>query len=273
MSNLDNLLIIADDFGMAQGVNRAIIELCDQKLLNGISIMVTGGFYKNYLPDLSKQKTVNNIKLGLHLDLTFGQAQYRARNNLIVDQKGVFKNGFLKIFLLSIFKPKTILRVLYREINQQIQKITTDLGKIDYLDGHQHIHTIPLIFKITQKLATKYQIPRLRIINENLFTSFDFKNPPSPIALIKFAVLKFCYLINNTKTKFYFYSILYSCKINQKAIAKIAKLKKENIEIMIHPGYSKIDFDDKNNREYRHITSKYRDIERISLVANFGKEV
>lgn len=261
---MHNLLIIADDFGMSKGINTAILELCNQKLLNGVSVMVTGSFYQNDLANLKKQKR-NNIKLGLHLDLTFGTGQYKVRNGLIVNDKGIFKNSFLKIFLLSIFRKKTLLLILYREINQQLKILSNDIGDIDYIDGHQHIHTIPLIFQITKKLAKKYQVPRLRIINENFFSSVDFRNFPSPISLIKFVVLKLFYLINHTKTKFYFYSIFYSCRIDAKAVKKISKLPAENIEIMVHPGYSEIDLTDKHNREYQHITSKYRDIERRQI--------
>jgi len=261
--------IIADDFAMSKGVNTAILELCNQNFLSGVSVMVTGEFYQNYLADLRQQKA-NNIKIGLHLDLTFGKAKFQGRNQLIAGKNGVFKNSFVKFFLLSFLKKKSLIRVLYREINQQLKTISNDLGKIDYIDGHQHIHTIPLIFKITQKLAKKYQISRLRIINENLLASFDFYNFPSPVSIIKFLVLRFCYLINNKKTDFYFFSILYSCKIDERALTKISRLKKNNLEIMVHPGYSEIDRTDLSNREYPHLTSKYRDIER-KQVANLSK--
>ena len=139
--------IIADDFAMSKGVNTAIIELCNQRLLSGVSVMVTGGFYQDYLEELKKQQA-NKIKIGLHLDLTFGKAIYSSRNQILVNEKKIFKNSFLKIFLLSFFKKKDLLRVLYREINQQLKTLSKDLGEVDYIDGHQHIHTIPLVFKI-----------------------------------------------------------------------------------------------------------------------------
>ncbi len=258
--------IIADDFAMSKGVNIAILELCDQRLLSGISVMATGDFYQDYLAQLKQQKS-NNIKIGLHLDLTFGKSKYKGRNQILVNEKGVFKNGFLKIFLLSFFKRKSLVRVLYREVNQQLKTLSNDLGEVDHIDGHQHIHTIPLVFKITQKLAKKYQISRLRIINENFLSSVNWQNFPSPVSIIKFLILKFCYLLNNTKTNFYFFSILYSCKIDKKAVVKIMHLKKDNLEIMTHPGYSDIDRADINNREYPHLTSKYRDIEREQVLA------
>ena len=55
--------IIADDFAMSKGVNTAIIELCNQRLLSGVSVMVTGGFYQDYLEELKKQQA-NKIKIG-----------------------------------------------------------------------------------------------------------------------------------------------------------------------------------------------------------------
>ncbi len=256
-----NFCVIADDFAMSKGVNTAILELCRKKLLSGVSVMVTGDFYEKYIEELKAQKA-NDIKIGLHLDLTFGTARCKAGNLLIADGRGLFKNSFFKLFFLCFFKRKALLRVLYKEINMQLKSLMNDIEKIDYIDGHQHIHTIPLVFKITQKLAKKYQISRIRIINENLLSSVDWKNFPSLISIVKFLVLKFCYLINCTKTNIYFFSILYSCKIDEKAITKIAKLKNHQLEIMVHPGYSKIDSSDINNREYPHLTSKYRDIER-----------
>ena len=270
MNNSTTRLIMADDFAMSKGVNIAILELSAKKLLNGFSTLVTGGFYDEYLRDLQEQKK-NDIKIGLHLDLTFGKARYQRRNSLLVDNEGVFKNSFLKILLLSFFKRRVLIPILYREINQQMKQLSSDIGSIDYLDGHQHIHTIPLAFKITQRLAKKYHIPRLRIINEYFFTSFDYKNPPSIVAIIKFLVLKLCYLANQTKSNIYFYSILYSCKINPKSVDRMRKLPTKYLEIMLHPGYSDIDSTDIHNREYKHLTSKYRDIERMErLVGNLA---
>ena len=261
------ILVIADDFGMSKGVNKAIIELAENGNLGGVSVMTTAKFFEESIAKLAEIRSKNGVKIGLHLDLTYGKGLYKANNSLV--KNGVFKNSFIKIFLMSFFRKTKLKYNLAKEIKAQIKFLKQKIGHVDYIDGHQHIHFIPLVFQIVKRIARAEQVGRIRIINESFLRSFDLKNPPSPIAIIKFLVLEFCFLANKINSSVYFYSILYSCKFDQKSLKNFLRIKSElkksgleKIELMIHPGYSRIDEADVNNREFRHITSKNRDLER-----------
>lgn len=266
-------LVIADDFGMSLGVNRAIIELAESGYLSGTSVMITAKFYDQSIAKLAKIRSKNGLKIGLHLDLTYGKICSGSRFGVLSDMDGVFKNSFLQLFLLSFFRKKKLMRALIYEAKAQFNILKKNIGHVDYIDGHQHVHFIPLIFKIVKRLANQQQVNRIRIINEKFTSSFNLKKPPSLIGIIKFLVLKFCFLANKANCEHYFYSILYSCKFDKKSLENFLKLKTKfrNVELMVHPGYSKLDQEDFKNREYRHITSNFRDIERESVIELFQK--
>lgn len=261
-----NLTIIADDFAMSRGVSSTIIELCKKNCLDGVSVMTTTEYYQEYIERLKRQK-IENLKIGLHFDLTFGRSNTRTKkkNNLMLDRRYFSENYFFKVLITSIFEKRQLIRFLLKEMDAQITTLYSDVGRVDFINSHQHVHCIPLIFKITQKLAARHKIKQIRIINESFFSSFSIINPIFIAGIFKFLVLKIFYLINKTKSDTYFYSILYSCRMNKLAVKKIAKLPYKNIEVMFHPGDSDADMKDIFNKEIFHLISRYRDTERKQL--------
>lgn len=255
----NNIIINADDFGMSKGVNAAIIDLLSNGSINSTSIMATSKYY-NDIDKLIKIRQDTNCLLGIHLDLTFGQS---LSDNALLSKNSLFNRSFIVVMLMTIFQKKKMLTAVYKEFDLQIKKLKNDTVNIDHIDGHQHIHAIPLNFKIVQRLAAKYNIPRIRILNESFLQSLDLSNLPDIVSVIKFFILKICTLLSCAKSNVYFYSILHTCSLSDKNIKKIKALKSKykQLEIMIHPSYSKIDADDVTNKEYVHLSSNNRNIE------------
>ncbi|MDX2082722.1 MAG: ChbG/HpnK family deacetylase [Rickettsiales bacterium] len=261
--------INADDFGISAGVNTAIEEMFQKQKLNSASLIFGCGFFDEAI---TIAKNNPDLKIGLHFNLSSGKAAFKHQQpSLLVDEKGQFKNGFLQLLLLSIFKKEQLLKEISLELEAQISAIISLGLKLNHIDSHRHVHFIPRIFQIVVEIAAKHQISQIRVINENLLTTWSIKNPKTFLkdgGIIKWLVLRFMGLINGSRKikQSYFFSILYTCKISRELISKIKIPKNfDEVEIMIHPGNPEIDAHLKDLHEAEHLFSPNRNIERLGV--------
>ena len=60
------------------------------------------------------------------------------------------------------------------EVENQIQRCTSAGIQLTHVDGHQHLHTFPPIFKAIQLTLEKYNITKMRYLNPPWF-EMEFK--------------------------------------------------------------------------------------------------
>ena len=132
-------LFICDDFGMHPSSDQAIIELAQVGAISGTSVMVTeSSQYHDYqLPE--------TLQVGLHLNLTENQS---------------LSSLFSGIYLGKIKKSD-----LKQEIKKQIQTFYSHYGRMDHIDGHQHVQYLPQINDCIQEVIAELKIkpPRIRL--------------------------------------------------------------------------------------------------------------
>ena len=260
-------IINADDAGISMGVNGAIKKMVLAGNLNSVSIM-TNGIYVEDIINFCKE---NQVLCGLHLNLTTGKSTLgNDKLPSITNKDGAFKHGFLGLFLAvfisALFGRSKVLHEIQSEIEAQIAFLKKSGLKIEHINGHRHIHFLPKIFPIVQKIAKEQGILHVRIINESIVQTVlatGFKTLFSS-AVIKWFILRFCGFVNGAGTSdTYFFSIFHTCKINNDVAKKIVIPSKfQRIEIMIHPGNSSVDKQDLSLKyELKHLHSKHRDIE------------
>ncbi|WP_257275976.1 MULTISPECIES: ChbG/HpnK family deacetylase [unclassified Endozoicomonas] len=132
---MKRITLCADDYGIHPGVSEAILQLASQGTIQATSCLVTG-------PDWIKQaRSLTNIRekvdIGLHLNLTEGKGL-----------SSFYKDGFPSLNQLLI---RSHLRLLDRtamveEITTQYQHFIDATGRApDFVDGHQHIHHLPMV--------------------------------------------------------------------------------------------------------------------------------
>lgn len=250
--------INADDFGISPGVNDAIIEMYRKKKLHSASLIL-GCKYADQAISLAKHTT--GLKIGLHFNLTTGEAQ-SAGSSTLVDKHGRFKYGFISLLLLSLFKRDALIKAVTRELEAQLSVLKNTGIVVHHIDSHRHVHIIPAISQVVMKVAKKYRIKTIRSINEDFFCTWGMSYKKSFLfdgGIIKFLVLKLLSLFNEVpKHSEYFFSILYSCTISRELISKIRMPKQYNtVEIMIHPGNPEKD-DELLLEEKIHLISKKR---------------
>ena len=258
----------ADDFGISKGVNAAIVKAHREGILNSASLMIN----QKYAAEAVKlAKEMPELEMGLHVNLT---NEYPAASEqeipLLVDGQGKLKNGFVNLLLLSFFKPRQLRLQVEIEMRAQIAKYLTTGLPLQHLDSHRHVHMIPQIFKTMRKLQKEFEVPRIRVINENIFNTLKYNHNKSWLfdgALIKYVLLRFLCWWNGYKNDVYFYTLMYTCKIAKEQFSgvKIPQGYKA-VEIMIHPGMPEIDKQYPEDVWDENILSPYRTVELETLL-------
>ncbi|MBF8457731.1 ChbG/HpnK family deacetylase [Kaistella sp. G5-32] len=235
------LIINADDLGFSLGVNQAILKANKKGFLSHASLMANTQFFDHAVKEIIPQ--CPELSVGVHVNLTCAKALFSEN---ILTENGLLNNTFVK--LLFKWKSKKVLESLEKEIELQILKIKEIGIEISHIDGHEHVHIIPSINKIVRKLAKKYEIERVREINEGLFESWKYNGRTASVSnVIKLLLLKFLSFFNENSVKTGFYSMLNTCEINGDNLFNFLKNSRtyDRVEVMLHPALNEFD-----NKEY-----------------------
>ena len=258
----------ADDFGISKGVNAAIVKAYREGILNSASLMIN----QKYADEAVKlAKEMPELEIGLHVNLTNEYPAAPAQKiPLLVDEHGKLKNGFVNLLLLSFLKPRQLRQQAETEMRAQIVKYLATGLPLQHLDSHRHVHMIPQIFKAMRKLQKEFEVPRIRVMNENALNTLKYNKNKSWLfdgSLIKYVLLRFLCWWNGYKNDVYFYTLLYTCKIAKEQFkgVKIPSGYKA-VEIMIHPGMPEIDRQYPQDVWDENILSPYRTVELETLL-------
>jgi len=137
------IILCADDFGLSDGVNRAILTLIGQRRINATSVMaVAPAFNRGSATTLRDAAAENGCQIGLHLTLT---APFRP---LTMHFRPLQNDTFLA--LPQLLRASVLWRldrdILHAEILAQLAAFKAAFGRPpDYVDGHQHAHAFPQV--------------------------------------------------------------------------------------------------------------------------------
>lgn len=258
----------ADDFGISPGVNAAIVKAHKEGILNSASLMVN----QKYAPQaVEAARKMPDLEIGLHLNLTNERPAADPKDiPLLVGQDGKLNKGFVQLLLCSVFHPVEFSRQIETEIRAQVKKYLQTGLNLEHIDGHRHVHLIPAVFKIVRKIQKEYKIPRVRVMNENLWNTVKQNQSKSYLfdgGLIKYFVLRLLCFWNGYRSDTYFYTILFTCKISRKQFENV-KIPHgyKAVEIMIHPGMPETDVKHLDDIWDNNILSPYRTVELETLL-------
>ncbi len=240
-------ILNADDFGMSNAYNTAIMEGAQKGLLKSTSLVANGEAF-----DEAVEKVIPacpELGVGVHLNIIEGKSLTKNLTEL-TDANRTFNNSYGKL-ILKAYSPKNkdFMEQLRTEFCAQIDKIRDAGIKITHIDSHVHTHAIPPIFKLVCELAKEYDIKQIRTQYESCYTVPDiiiYLNKTYPLNLIKIALLN-TFTIKNKPlvkkyglhTNDYLIGVGYTSMMNGLTVAcGLNKLKnKKNItaEALIHP--------------------------------------
>jgi hypothetical protein len=133
------IILCADDYAMTEGISRAIGELAAAKRLSATSVMVTSPHWPAAAARLQVHR--GHLGVGLHLNLTLGKplgAMPRlAPSGTFPGARGLALRAFCG--LLDAGEVRA-------EIERQLEIFETALRAApDHVDGHQHMHVLPVV--------------------------------------------------------------------------------------------------------------------------------
>ena len=234
-------ILNADDFGMSQDFNRAVLVGYSDGFLRSASICANGPSFESAVNEILPE--CQNLSLGVHLNIIEGKSLTHCP--LLTDDNGDFNNGYLSLILKS--QNKEFLSQVEKEFRKQIEKVK-EVASPDHIDSHVHVHAIPPIFKIACKLAKEYGIPYIRTQNELLYAVEDRKKTYTlsyAVNIIKNLLLKF-YTSQNKKTAAnfglktndYLIGVCYTGMMNSNTLEiGLQEIENDNsvTECLIHP--------------------------------------
>ena len=153
-------LLHADDLGLAEGVDAAILDLAQSGRLQGASLLVNGPSANAAME--AWRDLANPPPLSLHVCLTEGHGLPNCPE---------IPTGFGTLLLASLLpwqrrrSAPQLRTVLLQQISRYRQ--LTGLRHIR-LDGHQHIHLVPLVLDAVLDLASDESITWVRTTREPL---------------------------------------------------------------------------------------------------------
>jgi predicted glycoside hydrolase/deacetylase ChbG (UPF0249 family) len=234
-----SLSICADDFGITQKVNKAIINLIEEKRITEVSCMVLAQDFKNDAKELAKYK--DKIGIGIHLTLTDFKPITKISSLIKKDKLLSIKNLLVKSIFRNYSKDE-----IFNEINFQLNEFEKIMGfKPNFVDGHHHVQQLPMIRNILiQILKKRYpnDLPWVRNTYENFFKIL--RRNVSILKAISLSVagskLKKLNKINSIRTNDGFSGVY---NFSEKArydylFESFISFIKDNHLLMVHPGTS-----------------------------------
>ncbi len=150
---------------MTSRVNSAILKAHSEGVLTSASLMVAEPAWEEAV-EIARR--FPSLGVGLHVATTYDRALLTRREIPdIIDLSGRFDKNPLKVGLKYAFS-KTAQKHLKREMEAQFERFASTGLPWDHVDGHQHFHMHPTVFKFLLELCDRFGAHRLRVPQENL---------------------------------------------------------------------------------------------------------
>lgn len=262
------LIITADDLGIDPQINRAIADCFQNGTITSTSLLVNAPSSQEGI-HIAKENP--GLEIGLHLSIVEG-ISLRGTKSSITDNSRYFDGICLhrnwKIFLKHYFNGNINFNELEEELELQVIEFLKYRSDIPFVNGTQHMHLLPKVWKIILKLAQKYQIkairtPTLEIPNKFWLNSRVF-------VLIPFSILghmaKKSLVTTSVKTTDRVIGMQYSGQMSQGIFNEIIKglMPEISYELIMHPGYHSTSLRENLKENYQKFNW---DLERETLMS------
>ena len=255
-----------DDYGILPKINKNVINFIKNDKIDSISIICNTSYFSSHINELLKVIKKKNIDVSCHLNLT----------EFLVKKE---KLNFIKLLFYSFFPnseiKKKVNKLIEKQINIFLAKIPLK-NKTIFIDGHQHIHILPVVQNEIIKILKKKKLSfKFRNSNEDFMINLGFSKK-TLLNYIKLLTIKFIYLIfkqNKNYLNKNFIGVIATGIQSKKIIIKsLLRLnsKKDYTQVLFHPlkiEKSYIKSLKLKSKDYKYYTSDERNIE-INFLKN-----
>jgi predicted glycoside hydrolase/deacetylase ChbG (UPF0249 family) len=151
------LIVTADDVGLHPGMTEGAIRAHREGIVTACSIVANGAAFDDAVERL---RDVPSLEVGVHLTLV----EERPLTAIRFPRK---YTSFVPLYLSRVIS----IAAIERELRAQIERVMTSGLRVTHLNGHQHLHLLPRIFRLVCELAREYSIPYVRIVDDHGVTA------------------------------------------------------------------------------------------------------
>jgi hopanoid biosynthesis associated protein HpnK len=155
------LIVNADDFGLTQGVNRAIAEAHGPGIVTSATLMANGQAFDDAI---RRAISMPRLSVGCHVVLVDGSPVLRGKTPTLSNPK--FDDGrfyqSLNSFILRVVGGTVDADEIEAESTAQIRKLQAAGIVVSHLDSHKHTHIFPPVLRPLLRAAQACGIPAMR---------------------------------------------------------------------------------------------------------------
>ena len=158
---MPRLIVNADDFGLTQGVNQAVVELRHANALTSATLMATAAEFTEAVTLAGK---LPSLGVGCHVILVDGTPALPPAEipSLIDSQKGTRFRPKLSTFVADLLRGRISDAEIEAEATAQIKKLREAGVAVTHLDTHKHTHTFPRVLRPLLRAALACGVKAIR---------------------------------------------------------------------------------------------------------------
>lgn len=264
---MPRLIVNADDFGLAPGVNRAVLELHAAEVLSSATMMAQAAATEEAV---SMALAMPSLGVGCHIVLVDGTpVSEKSSIASLIDRK----TGLLHPAPGSLLKRLYLARIRSAEVEAeaaaQIALLQSYGLRLTHIDTHKHMHMFPPILRPVLRAAKAAGIHSVRNPFEPIWSLNATTNAPelrrAEVVLLRRFEPKFHRIVEEEgfTTTDGAIGVLATGSLNLATVnALISAMPEGTYEFVSHPGYR----DDQLARSNTRLLES-REIERNALVA------
>lgn len=157
------LIVNADDFGLTEGVSRAIVRAHEEGVVTSTSLLAVGPAFARTAAWL---EDVPQLGLGAHLAVVGEDPPLLSAREIptLVDRNGGLAPSW-RAFLPRVATGRVDIADVEREFEAQLAAISDAVGssRLTHLDTHQHLHLWPPVGRVLLRVAARWGIRAARL--------------------------------------------------------------------------------------------------------------
>ncbi|MBU6474968.1 MAG: ChbG/HpnK family deacetylase [Alphaproteobacteria bacterium] len=220
------VILCADDFGISAGVNRAILDLAERGKLSAVSCMSLGEAWAEGAKAL--KPLAGNIDVGLHLTFTNLPPLTKAWGEKFPSLKALIVRSWLR---------RLDAQAVEEEVRAQFHAFMRHWGRPpDFIDGHQHVHILPVIREALLKVRAELApLAWMRNVVDIAAAKDDFKS--MVLAVLGWRLLALMNHGNIIHNQFFRGAYDYSRPADFAALMARWLAQEEPVLVYCHPGF------------------------------------
>ena len=187
LSVAKQLIVTADDFGVAVPVNEAVEFGHRNGILTGASLMVTAPAAADAV---ERARRLPTLGVGLHVVLVDGRPALPPEQIPdLVQPNGRFFDDVIRI-ALPLYASRKVQAQAEAEVRAQLGLFRHTGLTLDRVDGHHHLHLHPTLQRILLRLAPEFGIDAMRLPREPFTVSWAATHERAAARLMSWLLLR-----------------------------------------------------------------------------------